>query len=133
MNANIRTDELRLLAYLHEHATGYGSTHAMKARAVFQSLGIEESQFRKDASFLEQFGLVGLGFPPMVTLESNGKQSLIYLTGDGENLMREVEAQVEVKEPGRFKRIGLKAVEVAGDLVKAVAIKVLTDKLSGHK
>ena len=134
MNANISTDELKLLAYMHEHATGYTENFSFDAAEVCVELTITEEQFNKDLSYLASHGLAGMSTADASTYGELNSFILtgVWLTGDGENYMREVEAQVEKNEPGKFKKIGMKAVEIGGDLVKAVAIKVLTDKLSRH-
>ena len=134
MNANISTDELRLLAYLHEHATGYTEQFRFEPQEVCTALEITEEQIKKDTSYLASHGLAGMQVVDFGTRRSPHAFELnsIWLTGDGENYMREIEVQVEKEEPGMFKKIGVKAVEVGEKIVMAIAVKVLTDKLSGH-
>lgn len=134
MNANISTDELKLLAYLHENANGYTEHFRFEPQDVCAALGINDEQVKKDTSYLVSHGLAGMQVVDFGTRGSPHAFELnsIWLTGDGENYMRAVEAEVEKEKPGMFKKIGVKAVEVGEKIVMAMAVKVLTDKISGH-
>lgn len=136
MNVNITTDELRLLAYFHEHATGFNDSHRWSHQQIpeiIAAIGTTEADFRKSLSYLKSFGLLGAKYINADTMNSSGAIIAgIWLTAEGENYMRQLEAELEKKQPGKFKKIGAKAVDLLEGTGMAVAIKVLTDFLEGR-
>ena len=110
MDIKINEDELKLLAYLHEHATGFTQESEVEPGKITAALGIELEQFNKDASFLASFGFVGKNATNVTSYQGpteilwNG----IWLTAAGENYMRHLEAA-----PGVMQKI---TVAVVGGL-----------------
>lgn len=128
MGNNISKDELAILAYLHEHAEGYTQEFQMTPGEVAQAMRIDLPKFQKDASYLAAHGLVGM--QAMDASSDEGRLFLfvgIWLTGDGENFMRELENQ-----PGIAQRITTKTASAIYDTAKAVIVKALGDYLGGR-
>ena len=111
MEANkITPDELRLLAYLHERAPGYGAEFTFDGGRVATDLGVNPDDMLRHVSYLREFGLAGanlLSRPSMRGDGSVGSVRLqgIWLTGLGENYMRDLEAR-----PGIATRLTVDAV-----------------------
>lgn len=125
---NISKDELRLLAHLHEHAVGYGEGFNFDSRVLLQALEMDESGFTKTVTYLSAFELVGA----RISRAGDGAatQSLIrwvWLTGHGENFMRELENQ-----PGIGTKITSKTASFLYDTAKGVIVKVLGEFLAGR-
>jgi hypothetical protein len=130
MNANINDDELKLLAYLHEHSAGYGSTFPYVPGEIAQAMTVAWELFIKNASYLEEHGLVGLRVLDASSTDGPAFiQDRIWLTGDGENYMRELEERlkVEEKQPGPARKITMRVVAETGSVLRSIAVAVLTD------
>ena len=136
MNANINENELKLLAYLHEDATGYDVEHQIPSEHIMQGLGMEDleisgRELRKWASYLEAHGLVGMVKDHEVTFETEGETPIaaVWITGSGENFMRELEERLkaEKKEPGPAKTITAKVVQEGWVVLKGIAVNVLSE------
>jgi hypothetical protein len=128
MNANINEDELRVLAFLHETVAGYDENFELDPKAVGKSLALDEQQLAKTASYLASHGLVGMATADTSTF--NGHAFLftaLWLTGKGEDYMRELEAQ-----PGIGKRITVALVRETWNTLRPVAVGLLTAYGSHH-
>ncbi len=119
MNANINEDELKLLAYLHERAEGYDENFRFEPEPVGSELSIDDRELRKIASYLVSHGLVGME----ASRFDNGDVLLhgLWLTGAGEDYVRELEAQ-----PSVSKKITVAVVKEMGNALRTVAVAVLT-------
>jgi hypothetical protein len=123
MKANINQDEMKLLAYLHEHATGYIEECALDPAKIKEALGIDDAELGKDMSYLKGHGLVGVR---IITFR-NAKGSVsemqgMWLTSTGEDYMRELENQ-----PGIGKKITVAAVKQTWEQMKSIAAQVLAE------
>jgi hypothetical protein len=130
MTANISDDELGLLAYLHENVMGYGEPFGIAPNRICSALNVTGEQLFRDTSYLAQHGLVG-----MKVLNTSGfgdgpagshSLRLVFLNASGEDYMRELE-----RRPGMPKRITVAVLKEAGNALKDMAIKVLTEHLTG--
>jgi hypothetical protein len=126
MKANINEDELKLLAYLHEHAEGFGESFQINTKAAAETLGFDDQSFRKHWSYLEEHGLVGTS---RIRERSTGVVVIAtrYLTGLGEDYMRELENQ-----PGIAKKITVKVVTEGWATIQSVAASVLGEVVKTH-
>ena len=130
---NIQKGELELLAYLHEHVEGYGEHDRLRAEEVIKAMGVTAADFRKAATFLREFGLVGIVEKPHRSTSSQGvMMGGIWLTGQGENFMRQLEADLAGKlatapdaEPGTATKITTKVAGWLYDVSKDVIADVL--------
>ena len=94
MNVNLSEGELKLLAHLHENAIGFDDTCQFDPAAVRTALDIDEPTFRRQVSYLASFRLVGIEEEGVEPFDKSSPSSIItgiYLTGAGENFMRELE------------------------------------------
>jgi hypothetical protein len=114
----INEDELKVLAYLHEHAKGWGEDFPVSKNQMMAALGWEREQFRKHWSFLAGHGLVGsrtsevqvpIGFRKI-------PQTLYWMTVDGEKYMRAIESR-----PGIGKKLTVTVVSELWGMGKGVA------------
>lgn len=125
---NISKEELAILAYLHEHARGFTEAFPFVPAEVAAAMDRAVDQFLKDASYLEAHGLVGMN---VIDASSSDGPSFIHmdmwLTGDGENFVRELEQQ-----PGIARRITTKTVGAIYDAGREIVVRVLGDFLSGR-
>lgn len=123
MKANINEDELKLLAYLHEQAAGCGKGFQLIPSEVAGQLGFDDQQMKKVASYLSDHRLAGI---TGTSFENSKGQDFylegIYLTGLGEDYMRELENQ-----PGVGKKITVAAVKEMGSALRTIAVGVLTE------
>src|SRR5271156_2218541 len=103
MKANISDDELKLLAFLHENARGYTSDFPFDPDNVCSVLKIEGPQLAKDGSYLASHGLIGID----IVTDRDGIESVsqLWLAGQGEDYMRELENQ-----PGVPRKVTVKVV-----------------------
>ena len=123
MKANINEDELRLLAYLHERAEGYDENFQLDPAIVGKELVLDAPQLAKAASYLASHGLVGMETADTSTF--SGRSFLfngLWLTGTGEDYMRELEDQ-----PGVGKKITVAVVREMGSTLRTIAVGVLTE------
>jgi len=127
MNANINEDELSLLAYLHEHAGGYGEHCRIEPKKIMAAMNFDDPAFVKHLSYLEEHGLAGYKTMDVSTMKTGPKHRIVgvWLTGDGENFMRELEAQ-----PGIATKITVAVIKEIGKAGRDIAIGVLTAHLS---
>ncbi|MGA2440098.1 MAG: hypothetical protein ABSH08_04010 [Tepidisphaeraceae bacterium] len=125
MKANINENELRLLAYLHEHAAGFTDDFQIDPDNVRVELEVTDEQLAKDASYLASHGLAGM--TAAVSRDGYEALSSLWLMGTGEDYMRELEAQ-----PGVAKKLTVAAVKEMGNALRSVAVQVLSDLFSKH-
>lgn len=134
---NISREEFAVLTFLHEHAQAYDPSGSVDVTNVAKVTALALKDVVKAISFLASLGLVGLATPSRLTFATEG-QCFVYLTGDGEQMMREVESRLAdeidkaAAEPGPAHKITTKIGGVVYDVGKAVIVKVLTDWMSGH-
>jgi hypothetical protein len=123
MSTNISQSELSLLAYFHENANGFGKEFGVSPDKIRQALGTSEDDFVKDVSYLEEHKLVGSLHLNLSTMNRAAfyKLGSVWLTGLGENYMRELE-----RAQGVGKRITVKVVKEMGSALERIAIGVLT-------
>lgn len=116
MNANISEEELSLLAYLHEHAKAYGQHGRFGPKEIIDALKFDDTTFVKHVSYLVEHDLIGIKTMDVSTMKTGPKHRIIgvWITGTGENFMRELEAQpgiarkitvASLKELGKAERI----------------------------
>jgi hypothetical protein len=126
MKANITEDELKMLAYLHEHAGGCGERHSMGGAQLCRELGLADKQLSGNLSYLEGHDLAGARVTDASSF--NGQFFIInsiWLTSNGEDYMRELENQ-----PGVPKKVTLAVVKQMGTAFRDIAIGVLTNWLT---
>jgi len=140
MKIQISRNEMRILGHLHEHAQGFDDRFRFKPEDVATAIGISDEQLRRDTSFLSEHGLVQL---KLVNLSNNDfidhRLVGLNLTGDGENLIRNLEAEMEdelLKAPDYSQTIGakitVKSAEFIWDTAKAVLVLKLSQWLTGQ-
>jgi hypothetical protein len=123
MDIRLTKQELEILAYMHEHAEGFGALDAVPDESICAALGCSKAELRKSQTYLAYWGLVALA-------ETNvADQSACYLTGAGENLMRHFEEELRQKEPG-LKGTGLSLLKGAGTAAYEVAIQTASALLA---
>lgn len=130
MKANINEDELQLLAFLHETVTGFGPSFAIAVRTVELGLGIDSEQLKRNASYLMEHGLAGVqgvGNLQITTGRRFFTATEIWLTGTGEDYMRELECQ-----PGIAKKVTVAAVKEGWSVIRDIAVRVLSAHLTPH-
>ena len=132
MEINIDEDELKLLTYLHEKATGYGEEFSFEMETVTPALGWDQQTFDRVASYLAEWDLI-----TAVTPTSGMPFFTLALTGQGENYMREFEKKLEERNllsRGKQATVStLKSLLDTGrDVVIKVATAVLTDYVKTH-
>ena len=125
MQHNISKDEMRLLAYLHENATGYDKRHELNAEVAADALGFSGDDLRKHASYLAGLGLIDVRRFTMLMGTPTYYVKGIWLTIKGENLMRELE-----NEPSIAKEITAKTAGAIYDAGREVIVKIVGDFLS---
>jgi hypothetical protein len=123
MTANINENELKLLAYLHEHARGYGKDFKVDIGEATKAAGFDLLQFGRHASYLAEHGLVGIS---VMDVERFSEDDIIYeglwLTGQGEDFMRELESQ-----PGVPKKLTVSAISEGWGAIKSIAASLLAE------
>ena len=84
-----------MLAFLHEHAQGYDERFIFNRERLTKGLGTSIEQIQRDSSFISAHGLVVV--KTMGPVVNAGLPHLvgIWLTGDGENMMRTIESEME--------------------------------------
>jgi hypothetical protein len=120
---NISKEEFNVLAYLHEHAEGYTDLFRVEPQIVAKALGVDMKTFNKDLSYLAAHGLIGVR-----TQEPDWEKASIaglWLTGDGENFMRELENQ-----PGIARKITMGTVNAIYDAGREIIVKLLAEFLT---
>jgi hypothetical protein len=133
MNAHIDEGELKLLAFLHEHAEGYTEHFALDPADVEKELDVSIDRLKKDASYLAGHGLAGITTLDTSTYGSGRSALLVglWLTSAGEDYVRALERDEKV---GR--RLTAKVVaELWGmgkGILASVAAAVLGDFLRGR-
>lgn len=123
MNTHISKDEFTLLAWLHENAEGYSDEFSYTEDELANHLGWERLTLRKAISYLD--GLELLGAESISTYGNPIRFVRVWLTADGENFMRELEAQ-----PGIAKTITTKTVGWVWETGQQIVIGVLTAYLA---
>ena len=109
MDYHINESEIKLLAFLHEHAEGYGDDFTLDPDAVMKGLDMDARTFQLAASYLQELGLAGLRATRVD--DNSGSQVFIFgvcLTGAGENFMRNLE-----RTPGIAERVTVAVVSQA--------------------
>jgi hypothetical protein len=96
MTVRISKLELRLLGFLHEHARGYDGRYQFRPIDIRNALETDQGQLERDTSFLAQHRLAGVRTLNQTTFATaqTGAFKLVglWLTGEGKNLMRKLEA-----------------------------------------
>lgn len=127
MNYQANEDEMKLLAYLHEHARGFGPNYPMDPAEVQAALELDQRAFHRAASYLEQLGLVGIRSE---LAESFAESELflfgIWMTGMGGNFMRNLENAPGVGHKVTVAVVG-QAWKIGTDTVVRVASQLLTE------
>jgi hypothetical protein len=133
---NITAHELLLLAYLHEHATGYTPSDLLEREHLTDMktvLDVPDADFRKNATYLASFGLVTI---KEITFESSQGSSVevlgVGITGFGEEFMRQVEAELSKEKPGTIQKIKAATVKASAIVILPIATKLLTDFVGSH-
>ncbi len=139
MTIQISKDEMRLLAYLHEHAQGFDDRFAFHPAKIATDLGITKPQLQRDSSFLSSHGLTGVRSLNMTTFNAvTHSLSDIWLTGHGENLMRTLENQMEeqllnyTEEPSAAGRITLKVMSFLWDKSQDIVVGIVSQYIGNH-
>ncbi len=127
MNANINDDELSILAYLHECAKAFGEHGRFEPKEIMQALKLDDPNFVKHISYLVEHDLAGIKTIDVSTMQTGQKHRIIgvWLTGKGENFMRELEAQ-----PGIARKITVASLKELGKTGRDIAVAVLTAALT---
>jgi hypothetical protein len=55
----------------------------------------------------------------------------VGITAHGANFLRQLEVELNKAQPGRFQKLGVRAISLLGDAGMAIAVKVLSDYLAG--
>jgi hypothetical protein len=123
MKMHINEDELKLLAHLHEKAGGCGASFAIPANRVATALEVNGQGLRSISSYLAEHQLVGFADLPdqYFTFPNRTPRTILglYLTGNGENYMRALEA-----EPRVGKKVTLGILKELGTSGKSVLLGV---------
>jgi hypothetical protein len=128
MTANINEDELRLLAYLHEHAEGYDGNFAFEPENVASALNFEMPAMKKNSSYLAAHGLVGMSAADTTTMTARGFIFVtVWLTGLGEDYMRALE-----KEPSVGRKLTVGAVSQMWDAGKGIIVSTAAQLLAEY-
>lgn len=128
MKANISEDELKLLAYLHEHARGFNKHFHIEAKALLADLSLTDDQLKCHSSYLEAHGLAGVTASFVGSLgDQHPIIRGIWITGLGEDYMRELE-----DSPTVSRKLTAGVVTETWGVLKAVAAKVLGDLIVGR-
>ena len=118
--------ELKLLAYLQEHSEGSGQRIGLDPKPIAKDLRIGPEQLTKDSSALKGHSLAGVrGFRADPERLEAVKVSSIWLTGRGEDFLRQLEA-----DPGVGRPITVAMVMQMGGALTDIAAKVLTEFLA---
>ena len=138
MTYNIRREEFLVLSYLHEHAEGYDPDFSFDLNQVAEGTGLTVAQTRKAGSYLSSLVLAVLTDPAVVTY-GNEDTKVIFLTGQGEEFMRQLEDQLyevlataPAEGGGKVTTITTKVGGFVYDTGKAVIVKVLADWMTGR-
>jgi hypothetical protein len=122
IKANINEDELKLLAYLHEHATGHNEKFQLRFVDVQNALRWDEAKLNKDASYLAGHKLLDVAVIDTSTMNRISFRPIgIWLTSLGEDYMRELE-----NEPSIAQRITVATVPILGKTLLDIAVAVLS-------
>ena len=130
MQSNINERELKVLAYMHEAATGYGLPFMFDLGAMNDALKLSEAELAKALSYLAEHRLVSVDWsaPRTFRRDVQIRPAVVSLSGLGEDYMREVERRLAEKTAGNaFKTVGLKVVTETWDVLKDVAATVLSE------
>ena len=116
-------DDMLVLAYLHEHAKGFGDKCIFSAEHVARDLFLSPEAMSKSVSYLTDLRFVG------ARLSHRRRDGVLvyremFLTGMGENLVREVE-----EHNGVMRRMTVSAVREGWTVLKVVAASVLSEVL----
>lgn len=129
MRNGMNETELRLLAHLHERSAGSGQRVSLDPKAIAGKLRLKLDEVAACAAALAAHGLAGLrGFRPVADESPPTGISAVWLTGKGEDYLRQVEADVGV---GR--RITVALVEEMGGPLRAIAGFVLAEFTAREK
>lgn len=93
MTEPIEEAELRMLAYLSEHAGGYHQRLWLDPKPLIRALGLSQEQFGTDSARLVAHGLAGVrNYAPDAVPVPPTRCCAIWLTGKGEDYMRALQA-----------------------------------------
>jgi hypothetical protein len=134
MTIRISKSELRILGYLHEHATRFNAGDQYDPTTVAANLETSDEQLQKDLSFLHHYKLIDGD----LSMNSMGSGFLsFWLTGDGESVMRKAEDDLaeelsknpDVKTTG--KTITAKAAGWLMDTAQKIVVDVVAKAING--
>lgn len=141
MNVNISKSEMRLLGYLHEHAAGCGEIFPFIPKEVCTALGITPGQLDKDLSFLAQYKLAdgkAIGIETMNSRPGLHTLQNLWLLGNGENLMRKMESDLEDQlmkapdySPSIRAKITMKAAGFLMDTARDIVVQIVSKSITG--
>src|SRR5689334_20039656 len=117
MEAMLKEEELRLLAYLHENATGYTRLQYFRPHLVREAIESDDDQMTKMLTYLDGFGFVE------IDSWIGGEQVVFFhLTSVGEAYIRKVEAVlVENGTLERGKKLGMGVLKGSLKVILGVA------------
>jgi hypothetical protein len=126
MNIHLSLDEMELLAYLHERARSFDVNGCFSDIPILNDLEWEAVRLTKVKSYLFQWNMI----------QQVGTPQLFFLTGAGENFMRDLEAQLRQKnELTRTQKLTRAfwstAKETTQDLVVQIASETLQRFFTG--
>ena len=135
MTVQISKTEMCLLGFLHEHGTRYDVTGQFNPPDVAKALGVTDEQVQRATSFLKGHNLVG-------TIDTHSSlfrgAIAVWLTQEGENFMRKVEADLEdelMKAPDYQPSVGVRITAKAAvwlmDTAKGVVVAVMAKAITG--
>jgi hypothetical protein len=127
MELLVNETELEILAYLHEHAEGFGQQFALESPQIVESLGASKGEFTRAAFYLDGWGLIGID-TSMDCFGDEGEITPIFLTATGEAYMRELDRRaVDSQLLQRGKRWTVAIVKSASGKGIDMATKLLTE------
>src|SRR5882724_6094421 len=119
MEAMLNEEELRLLAYLHENATGYTKLQYFRPHLVREAIGSDDDQMKKMLTYLDGFGFVEID-----SWVAGEQVVFFHLTSIGEAYIRKVEAAlVENGTLERGKKLGIAVLKGSLKIIMGVAQK----------
>jgi len=138
MQPRISRDEFAVLTYLHQNAEAYDESSAFEVDEIAKVTGLDPKDVKKSASYLSSVGMARLTRPTDVTY-GNMNDFVVFLTGNGENFMRELEDRLlttlqrapDVK-PGSLAKITTKVGGFVYDTGKDIIAKALAEWMKDH-
>ncbi|HZK81851.1 MAG TPA: hypothetical protein VFC46_12305 [Humisphaera sp.] len=133
MNHRLSRNEFVILSHLHDKALSFNADGALDLSDVATATGLSISEATKAASYLSSIGLTGDARPKMMTLAA-ARTRLIYLEGNGERFMRELEEEhlqqwleQTNEQPGTIRTITVAVASIVYDIGKATIAQTLAN------